>query len=93
MLFFIGTTVDLPDDLFRGTKTRAVQEGSSLKQWIIQFMRSDLRDQAPAPVLGIQRALPPAAIARQPDSPRVPPMSKRQLHRLLEADDLSQSLV
>ena len=93
MLFFIGTTVDLPDDLFRGTKTRAVQEGSSLKQWMTQCMRSDLRDQAPAPVLGIQRALPPAAIARQPDSPRVRSMSKRQLHRLLEADDLSQSLV
>lgn len=87
------TSNDLPDDLFREVKTRAVQEGSSLKQLVTQFMRSDLRDQAPAHVLGIQRALPPAAIARQPDSPRVPPMSKRQLHRLLEEDDLSQSLV
>jgi hypothetical protein len=87
------TTVDLPDDLFREAKTRAVQQGTSLKQLITQFIRSGLRDQAPARVLGSQRALPPAAIARQSDSPRVRPMSNRQLHRLLEEDDLSQSLV
>lgn len=83
------TTIDLPDDLFREAKTRAVQQGTSLKQLMTQFIRSGLREQASAHVVGSQRALPPAAIARQPDSPRVPPMSNRQLHRLLEEDDLS----
>ena len=80
------TSNDLPDDLFREAKTRAVQQGSSLKQLMTQFIRLGLRDQAPAHVLGIQRALPPAAIARQPDSPRVRSMSKRQLHRMSGGD-------
>ena len=47
------TSNDLPDDLFREAKTRAVQQGSSLKQLMTQFMRSGLLDQAPAHVLGI----------------------------------------
>lgn len=80
------TSNDLPEEIFREAKTRAVQECSSLKQLMTQFIRSGLRDQAPAHVVGSQRALPPSAIARQPDSPRVPPMSKRQLHRMSGGD-------
>lgn len=63
------TSNDLPDDLFRNAKTRAVQQGSSLKQLMTQFIRLGSREQAYAHVAGSQRALPPAATVRFAASP------------------------
>jgi hypothetical protein len=83
------TTIDLPEDLFREAKTRAVQQGTTLKSLITAFIRSGLKGHLAATSLGPRRRNPPpTAIRRLEDSPEVPARSNRELHALLEDEDV-----
>lgn len=83
------TTIDLPEDLFREAKTRAVQQGTTLKSLITGFIRSGLKGHLAATSPGPRRRNPPpVAIRRLEDSPEVPARSNRELHALLEDEDV-----
>jgi hypothetical protein len=87
------TTIDLPDDLFREVKTRAVQQGTTLKKLLSQYIRSGLIGQTvgtqPKPT---HRNPPPVAIRRRPDHPLTHALTNRQLNEILEEDEVSSSL-
>jgi hypothetical protein len=83
------TTIDLPEDIFREAKTRAVQQGTTLKSLVTDFIRSGLKGQLAATPPGPRRRNPPpVAIRRREDSPEVPARSNRDLHALLEEEDV-----
>ena len=82
------TTIDLPEDLFREAKTRAVQQGTTLKNLMTQFIRSGLAVQEPSSKLVARRMPPPVAIRRiSGQSPR-PALSNRELYAILDAEDI-----
>ena len=86
------TTIDLPDELFREAKTRAVQQGTSLKNLMTQYIRSGLGAQTvgAGPTLS-RRPPPPVAIRRVPGLVPTPPRSNRQLHAMLEEEEIRAS--
>ena len=82
------TTLDLPDDLFRDVKTRATQQGTSLKKLITQFILSGLGSAQPnADYQIMRRAAPPVAIRKLPGQLPHPAPTNRELHAILEAED------
>jgi len=86
------TTLDLPDDLFREAKTRAVRQGTTLKQLITECIRSGLRGQQNTTSPGtIRRSPPPVAIRRVAGGSPAPARSNRELNVLLEEEEVSAS--
>ena len=82
------TTIDLPEDLFREAKTRAVQQGTTLKNLMTQFILSGLALQEPGSKFVARRMPPPVAIPRiSGQSPR-PALSNRELYAILDAEDI-----
>jgi len=83
------TTIELPDELFREAKTRAVQQGTTLKKLMAQFVRSGLgaraaeNDASPA-----RRTPPPVAIRRIPGRRLLPALTNGELYALLEDEEV-----
>ena len=83
------TTIDLPDELFREAKTRAVQQGRTLKSLLIQYVRSGLGAQPPGTGSSpARRNPPPVAIRRIPGRAPSPAFTNRELHALLEEEEV-----
>ena len=81
------TTLDLPDELFLEAKTRAVQQRTTLKNLITQFIRSGLRSKTITSSQPARRTLPPVAIRRVSGQPQNPALTNRQLQAILEEED------
>jgi hypothetical protein len=81
--------IDLPDKLFREAKTRAVQQGATLKNLMVQFVRSGLgactADTGTSPA---RRAPPPVAIRRIPGQRPSHALTNGELHALLEDEEV-----
>jgi hypothetical protein len=88
---FMRTTIDLPEDLFREAKTRAVQQGTTLKNLMIQFVLSGLSAQKTGAAPMARRMPPPVAIRRIPGQAPRPALSSRELHAILEAEDATRA--
>lgn len=83
------TTIDLPVDLFREVKLRAVREGSTLKSLLTECIRLGLREQAAGrSVEERRRGLPPVAIRRKPEQRLVEGKRNRELNELLEGQEV-----
>jgi len=88
------TTIDLPDELFREAKTRAVQQGTTLKSLVTELIRSGLRAQSPAADRApVQRNPPPVAIRRKPGQAPPPARTNRQLYAMLTEEDIHSGKV
>ena len=87
------TTIDLPEDLFREAKTRAVQQGITLKNLITQFIQSGLAVQEPGSKPVACRMPPPVAIRRIPGKSPRPALSNRELYAILDAEDIHATRV
>ena len=86
---FMRTTIELPDDLFREAKTRAVEQGTTLKDLMIQFVRSGLGMPAAGRDAGsLRRNPPPVAIRRIRGRRPSPSPGSGELHALLEAEEV-----
>ena len=83
------TTIDLSDELFREVKTRSVQEGITLKNLMTQFILSGMavREAVSSPVA--RRIPPPVAIRRIPGQNQCPALSNRELHAIIDAEDIA----
>jgi hypothetical protein len=82
------TTIDLPDELFREAKTLAVQQRTTLKNLITQFILSGLGAQTGGSAPSQRRMPPPIAIQRIPGQPPSPALTNRQLNAILDAEDV-----
>ncbi|MBM3889896.1 MAG: hypothetical protein FJ388_12335 [Verrucomicrobia bacterium] len=49
------TTLDLPDELFRQVKAKAALQGSSLKELVMRYVESGLRQSAQSKATGRKR--------------------------------------
>jgi hypothetical protein len=83
------TTIELPDGLYREAKTRAVQDGITLKELVVGLIQAGLRGvpAAEASRSAGRRMAPPIAIRKVPGQPPVQPLSNRQLLALLEEEE------
>lgn len=82
------TTIDLPNDLFKEVKTRAAQQGTTLKDLLTLYIHSGLREGATPPSHSEHREPPPVVIPRTPDTPLITPRDNRELHALLEDEEI-----
>lgn len=86
---FMRTTIDLPEDLFREVKLRAVKEGTTLKSLLTECIRSGLRGQAVGrPAVVTRRGPPPVAIRRIAEQELMQGKSNRELNEILEAEEV-----
>lgn len=86
------TTIDLPEDLFREAKTRAVQQGTTLKSLITRCIELGLRGpEVDIPEKSARRPPPPVAIRRTPGQTRFQPPTKKELNAFLEEDEVLAS--
>ena len=87
------TTLDIPDPLFKEVKTRAVQQGVTLKELLASYIEAGLRSPSvpknTAATGGKLHPLP-VGIARVPDAPLHPALSNAELNAILEAEDLAE---
>lgn len=82
------TTLDLPDSLFREVKTRAVQQGITLKDLLAQYIQAGMD----APASAAQRAPRshiPLPYFRKTDGPVIPARSNAELYAILEEEDIA----
>lgn len=85
------TTIDLPDPIFREVKTRAVQQGTTLKQLVTHYIEAGLQGRsASLPAEPRRRPPLPVAIRREPGTPLTPALSNRELKAILEEQDLER---
>ena len=84
------TTIDLPNDLFKEVKTRAAQQGTTLKDLLTLYIQSGLREGAIPPSHSEHREPPPVVIPRTPDTPLITPRDNRELHALLEDEEIKR---
>jgi hypothetical protein len=82
------TTIDLPEDLFREAKTRAAQQGTTLKNLMTQFVVSGLAAQGACAMHVARRMPPPVAIRRTLGQALRPALPNRELYAILEAEDI-----
>jgi hypothetical protein len=87
------TTLDLPDPLFKEVKTRAVQQGVTLKELLAIYIEAGLRNPSAAktnaPADGKHHALP-VGIPRVPDTPLHPAMTNAEIYAILDTEDLGE---
>lgn len=84
------TTIDLHDGLYREAKTRAVKQGTTLKELVVGLIQAGLRG-TPAggdSQAAMRRPAPPVAIRKIPGQPLVQAFSNRQVSVLLEEEEI-----
>jgi len=82
------TTIDLPEDLFREVKTRAVQQGTTFKNLVTQFVLSGLAGKDTGATPMVRRMPPPVAIRCISGQAPCPAHTNRELNAILEAEDI-----
>jgi hypothetical protein len=85
------TTIDIPEDVFREAKTRAVQQGTTFKNLVTQFVLAGLAAQGAGVAPLARRVPPPVAIRRIPGQASGPTLTNRELNSLLEAEDIERT--
>lgn len=86
------TTIELPDELFREAKTCAVQQGTTLKKLMIQFVRAGLGARAlDADASPARRAAPPVAIRRIPGQRPLPALTNAEIQALLGDEEVQSA--
>ncbi len=86
------TTLDLPDALFKKVKTRAVQQGVTLKDLFATYIEAGLRGSLDQPARAIPPENPyplPVAFERVPGAPPTPYRTNAELFAMLEEEDLA----
>ena len=91
----VRTTLDLPDPLFKEVKTRAVQEGITLKELLAACIEAGLRGRQGAfdpatPWINPHRL--PVAWARVAGKPPTPSRTQAEIEAILEQEDLENHL-
>jgi hypothetical protein len=82
------TTLDLPDPLFREVKTRAVEQGVTLKDLLARYIQAGMN----APVSEasrVPRAHVPLPYFRKTEGPAIPARSNAELFAILEGEDIA----
>ena len=87
------TTIDLPDAVFREVKTRAVSEGTTLKDLVARFIVAGLRGEEPSKHGHREERAPlPVAIKRDLKQALTRNLSNEELEALLESEDVRSVL-
>ena len=79
-------TIDLPEEVFREVKMRAVLEKKTLKELLSECIRSGL--QQPSVGMQVHREPPPVAIRKNQGLAHTAPLDNRQLNAILEDEEL-----
>ncbi len=84
------TTLDLPDALFREVKTRAVQQGVTLKDLVAHYIEVGLRGQLTPPDASRHRQHSPLPVFRVPNGQTIPALTNAQFQAILDEEDIAQ---
>ena len=87
----VRTTLDLPDPLFKEVKTRAIQEGVTLKELLATYIEAGLRGRStPASDIEPRANTHPLPIAweRVPGAPPTPSRTNAEIEAILDQEDL-----
>ena len=82
------TTLDLPDSLFREVKTRAVQQGVTLKDLLAQYIQAGMNAPASAAAQAPRPSIP-LPYFRKTDGPVIPARTNAELYAILEKEDIA----
>ena len=81
------TTIDLPDDLFRQAKMRAVQDGLLLKELFRRYVEQGLTQAAAPPTLQERPKRSPLPVFKGTSTARVPNLTNAELFAILDEGD------
>ncbi len=87
----VKTTLDLPDPLFKEVKTRAIQEGVTLKELLATYIEAGLRGRPTlASDIDPRANTHPLPIAweRVPGEPPTPSRTNAEIEAILDQEDL-----
>ncbi len=82
------TTLDLPDNLFREVKTRAVQQGVTLKDLLAQYIQAGM-DAPVSAATSAPRTQVPLPYFRKTEGPVIPARSNAELYAILDEEDIA----
>lgn len=82
---FMRTTIELPDELFRTLKTRAVISGLTLRQVVQQLIEQGLRSPREGATGSSRRPPPPIIIP--PRGVKIGAVSRKEIRRFEEEED------
>ena len=85
---YVRTTLELPDSLFREVKTRAVQQGMTLKDLLAQYIQAGMSSPIGEPPVA-PRAPVPLPFFRKIDGPSIPSRTNAELYAILDEEDIS----
>ena len=87
------TTLDLPDPLFKEVKTRAVQQGVTLKELLATYIEAGLRAPLAAARGSASEPDPypiPVAIRRRRGAARHPALTNAGMQAILDEEDVEK---
>lgn len=86
------TTLDLPDSLFKAVKTRAVQQGVTLKDLLATYIEAGLSGTSIQAEVSVTRPNPhPLPVAWEADGTVTPARSNAELYGMLEEEDIENA--
>lgn len=83
------TTLDLPDSLFKEVKTRAVQQGVTLKELLATYIEAGLRGPQRLGRDTVPRNPNSLPVAWEADGTVTPARSNAELYAILEEDEVA----
>ena len=81
------TTIDLPDPLFREVKTRAAREGVKLRELVIRYLETGIRERGSAREEAPALSHTPLPIFRQPNGTVIPARTNADIFEILDAEN------
>jgi hypothetical protein len=82
------TTVDLPDELFRQVKAKAALDGVKLKQLITRYIEQGLQQAENGLDSATQSRRSLLPIARKATGQVIPALTNRDIHTILDLEEL-----
>ncbi len=81
------TTIELPDELFREAKIKAIQRGVTLRELVAEFIELGLRNAAETDARIPKTRRTPLPQFRLPNGTTIAGLSNREIHSLLTDED------
>jgi hypothetical protein len=87
------TTIDIPDELFREAKLRAVHDGLRLKELLRRFVEQGLMTASSTSTPITRRSRSELPVVRTAAGKKLPSLTNAEINRLMDEEDVEDAHV